>query len=198
MRYLRPNTLCYMLALPLIEFQSHFGTYVPSEIINHTAVEHQPARKVGSWNPPEERELRLEHYTVQGTGNNSLCSHNYHCFNTVPSKPRCKKFHANMATLDTPTCSQSASFCYGAVWFLPRPHTFWRNSSYCPQRLKLLHPTPPSWLGNTLKICVSGAVENLRISIFLTFVHTVCLLHICAIHAISRIIVFGLVHLLSL
>ena len=54
-------------------------------------------------------------------------------------------------------------------------------------KVEVTPPPPPSWLGNTLKICVSGAVENLRISIFLTFVHTVCLLHICAIHAISSI-----------
>ena len=40
---------------------------------------------------PEERELRLEQYSTRYR-NNSLCSHNSHCYNSVPFKPRCINF----------------------------------------------------------------------------------------------------------
>ena len=36
-----------------------------------------------------------------------------------------------------PSTIQPASFCYGTIWFLPRTHTSWWNSSYrpCPPHL---------------------------------------------------------------
>ena len=62
-----------------------------------TADEHQPAWKVGSWNP-QERKLRLECYRT------TVCSHNYYCFKSVPFKAKmsCKHgyiVHANMLNL---------------------------------------------------------------------------------------------------
>ena len=53
--------------------------------------EHQPAWKVGGWNPWRER-IEIRVFTVWGTWNNSLCNRNSHCFNSVPSNPRCENF----------------------------------------------------------------------------------------------------------
>ena len=53
-----------------------------------------------SWLPLTSNDVEL-----QGSENNSLCSHNSHCFNSVPFKVKMQKIHANMATLDTPTCT---------------------------------------------------------------------------------------------
>ena len=73
---------------------------------NITAEKHQPTQMVGSWNPRGERiEIRVLKYKVQRTtpyaATTPTVSTVFH------SKSRC---HANMATLDTTTCSTCSSW----------------------------------------------------------------------------------------
>ena len=71
------------------------------EKINNTAEKHQPAWKVGSWNPSGERiEIRVLQYKVQKTTAYAVTTPSVST--VLHSKPRC---YAKMATLDTPTCS---------------------------------------------------------------------------------------------
>ena len=63
---------------------------------NITAEKHQPTRMVGSWNPRGERiEIRVQRTTAYAATTPTIST-------VFHSKSRC---HANMATLDTPTCS---------------------------------------------------------------------------------------------
>ena len=70
---------------------------------------------------PEERiEIRLLQYKVQTTA--PYAATNSHCFNSVSFKAKMQKFHANMATLDKPTCSTCSERIPGS--FHPKPNGY--------------------------------------------------------------------------
>ena len=78
---------------------------------NITAEEHQPTQMVGSWNPRGERfEIRVLKYKVQRT--TAYAATTLTLSTAFHLKPRC---HANMVTLDTPTCSTCSETFPGSL-----------------------------------------------------------------------------------
>ena len=82
-----------------------------------TAEKHQPTRMVGSWNPRGERiEIRVLKYKVQRT--TAYAATTPTVSTVFHSKPKC---HANMARLDTRTCSTCSERFFLAL-FHPKPN----------------------------------------------------------------------------
>ena len=88
-------------------------------------------RKQFSWNPWGGNWDWI--VTVQGAENSTLCSHNSHWFNSVPFKAKMQKFHANIATLDTPTCSTCSERIPGSFHLKPNGYLRCSSNKHAPK-----------------------------------------------------------------